>query len=81
MEEQTNIEYLVIACAVVFVFFVIAFILFVIIQKIHQHKLKAVNDILEAQNNEEINRIKLENKEIKKDLASLKENISELKRK
>lgn len=80
MEKQENIQYLIIACAVIVVFITIGFLLFVINQKRREHGLKAVNDILEAQNNEEIQRIKLENKEIKKDLTNLKEEVSELKK-
>lgn len=81
MEKQANIEYIIIACSVIVVFLAIGFILFVINQKRQQHGLKAVNDILEAQNNEEIQRIKKENEDIKRRLSEVEEICDALKRK
>lgn len=75
MEKQTNIEYIIIACSTVAVFIGLAFLIFVIIQKIHRHKLEAAKVILETQNNEHIQRIIKENKEIKEDLAKLKKEV------
>lgn len=81
MEEQVNIQNLIIACSVIVVFLAVGFILFVINQKRQQHGLKAVNDILEAQNNEEIQRIKKENEDIKRRLSLVEKECNELKRK
>lgn len=75
MEEQTNIEYVIIASSVTVVFIGLGFLIFVIIQKIHRHKLEAAKVILEAQNNEHIQRIIKENEEIKKDLTRLKKEV------
>lgn len=75
MEEQTNIQYLIIACSVTVVFIGLGFLIFVIIQKIHRHKLEAAKVILEAQNNDHIQRIIKENEEIKKDLDKLKKEV------
>ena len=75
MEDQTNIEYVIIASSVTVVFIGLGFLIFVIIQKIHRHKLEAAKVILEAQNNEHIQRIIKENEEIKKDLTRLKREV------
>ncbi len=80
MEEQTNIAYLAIAFSVIVVVIVIGFILFVILQKIKRHKLEAAKEILETQNNDAIERIQKENKEIKDDFLILKKEIQELKK-
>ncbi len=79
MEKQIDISYIVIACSVVAVFLTLGFILFVIIQKIHRHKLEAAKEILKTQNNEEIQRIKAENEQIKKDIQEIRGAIDRLK--
>lgn len=80
MEEQTNIEYVIIASSVTVVFIGLGFLIFVIIQKIHRHKLEAAKVILETQNNDHIQRIIKENKEIKAENKEIKQDLARLKK-
>lgn len=76
MEKPTGLEYLVIAGAAFMVVIAISFILFMIRYNRKLHKLSAINDILEKQNNESIQRIIRENKEIKKELAEYRKKLT-----
>jgi Tfp pilus assembly protein PilO len=78
MEKQIDISYIVIACSVIAVFVTLGFILFVIIQKIHRHKLEAAKEILKTQNNEEIQRIKVENEQIRQDIVEIREQLKKM---
>lgn len=72
MEKSTGLEYIVIAGATIMVVIAISFILFMISYNRRLHKLSDINDILEKQNNESIQRIIRENEEIKKELDSIR---------
>lgn len=75
MEEQSHLGNLVIVFTIVVIVLVISFIVFVVNQKRKQHSMKAIIDLLERQNNEDILEIKADNKKLRDEFERLKNDV------